>query len=125
LAGEFFSHKGVYTSCTRIKHSSSLHCLRLFQLFRTRNSSHGLSAMKLKSLALHMIIFLCKKTKFQRNPKALMTKVFIERGRLAPLMTGGIVILLRINKIKWDIVDLNYKKIYVKEQRVDGFPPVS
>lgn len=76
----------------------------------------------------------CKRTKFRRSPKALVTKEIKETLYLAWLMTQGRVISLKMNNnflMKWVIADLNHSWFKVKckhtintegvkEQRVDG-----
>ena len=63
------------------------------------------------------------RAKFRGSPKALITKLFIERFIVASLMTEGIVISLEILVIGMGdrgSKSVIFVKTTVKEQRVDG-----
>ena len=65
----------------------------------------------------------CKRAKLRRSPKALITKLYKETYRVAPLMSGGTVISLEILDINQGMGDRGSKSdsfLSVKEQRVDG-----
>ena len=66
---------------------------------------------------------MCIRAKFRKNPKALITKDKTETSYLAPLITVGIVIWLKILVIGMGnrgSKSAIYSSTAVKEQRVDG-----